>query len=167
MELKQNIMIDSNMKKLIDNNTLSVIDVVKLSVANYLSEFFSTSKIYINPVEQGCKFPALFVDFYDISKQRKLAYTSQYEIGINISYIEQKPTNTTLHNAIFVLMQNLTDIEDYPIYNLKSDITDDIVNVTGIIKINEQNIVDAEIIMHTPQVIKNEPLINKIERVIK
>jgi len=77
-----------------------------------------------------------------------LGESAKYEVGFTISYIPSNPLNDTeLHNVIFKVQQHITDITDYQIYNINSDITDQIANITGTITVLEANIQTDPIII--------------------
>lgn len=140
MILKENIKIDKLMGELINSNTLSVVDRIKLTLANAVAELYPTYSVYINEDKQGTNTPCLFVDLYKVNKRRMLGETSHYEVGFTIRYCPSDSlSDTELHNAIFKVQQHITDII-YPVKLVNSDIADRIANIKGTITVLEASI---------------------------
>lgn len=148
MIIRENVIIDMQMDDKLTADTLSPMDKLKLTLANFAAELFPTVEVYIDPQQQDVKPPCIFVDFYEIHKQRRLQSTAQYEVGFTISYLAKSKRSTTeLDNAMFLLEQHVTDIGDYGIQSVSGSITDGTAVLTGIVKINEVTQPDDPFIM--------------------
>lgn len=148
MILQPNITLDEQVCELIKQNTLSIVDRIKLTLANFVAELYPSNEVYINANQQGANPPCFFVDLFEVSKRKMLGESAKYEVGFTISYIPSNPlSDTELHNVIFKMQQHITDITDYQIYNVNSDITDQIANITGTITVLEANIKEDPIII--------------------
>lgn len=156
MELLLNITIDPDMGTKISSNNLTISDRVKLTLANFVAGLFAKAEVFINPQKQGVKAQSFFISFYEVNKSRKLAYTAKYEYGFTISYFPKNSlSNTELHDVEFAILQNITDLQTYKIHSVNSDITDGILNITGVITVNEKNISTDPIIMKAKENIKH------------
>lgn len=154
MIIRENVIIDKLMENRIIADRLSPMDKLKLTLANFAAELFPTAEVYIDPQQQDVKPPCIFIDFYEMHKQRRLQSTAQYEIGFTISYLAKSKRSTTeLDNAMFLLEQHVTDIGNYGIQSAIGSITDGIATITGLVKINEVNLPDDPFIMQADKII--------------
>lgn len=154
MVLQQNVIIDKLMGNRILSDRLSPMDKLKLTLANFTAELFPTVEVYIDPQQQDVKPPCIFVDFFEIRKQRRLQSTAQYEIGFTISYLAKSKRSTTeLDNAMFLLEQHVTDIGNYGIQSVSGSITDGTAAITGLVMVNEITLPDDPFIMQADKTI--------------
>lgn len=138
--------------------TLTIADHLLLSLANFTAALFPNMMTYIGAQQQAVQAPAVFVDYYDIKNSQRLANTSEYSFGIEITYV---PTNRTsayeMQNAIFTILQGLTKLESdigvFSCYDKDSDITDDLAHVTGIVSVYELTPDTTDIIQTANQII--------------
>lgn len=127
-------------------------------MANFTAALFPTMITYIGAQQQAVDPPAVFVDYYDIKNSQKLADTSEYTFGIEITYVPPDRTGTyEMQNAIFTILQGLTKLESdigvFSCYDKDSDITDDLAHVTGTVSVREINPDTADIIQTADQII--------------
>ncbi len=153
MVLAHNITIDRYMKDKIDADSLQIPDHLLLALASYTAALYPLATTYVGAQQQGVDLPAVFVDYYSINHQQRLADTSEYEFGIEITYIPTKPRSSAeLANAVFTIQQSLhllpSKIGEFTCYSKSSDITDGIAHVTGIVRISEADIPTDPIIIN-------------------
>ncbi len=142
MELLSNIVIDQYTQGKIDTEMLSLSDHVLLALANFCAGLYPFATVYVGAQQQKVERPALFVDFYSITNQQRLAATSDYAFGFVVTYVPaNKLSAQELSGAIFTLQQSLTkipsDIGELVCYSKSGDVTDQLANVTGVINVGE------------------------------
>ena len=151
MVLLENIIIDQYTQNKIDLNKLNIADHLLLTLANFTAELFQNVTSYVGSQQQAVETPALFVNFYSIDNRQKVIDLSEYEFGIEITYVPQNELSTVeLNVAVFQIQQNLyklqSDIGEFICYNKSSDITDGLAHVTGTIKALEITLPNEDII---------------------
>lgn len=162
MDIAKNIIYDRELQNQIDANALGISGHVLLALANVAAGLFPDFKVYIGAQQQGVKPPALFVDFYSMSNQKRLADTSVYEFGFEITYIpKDEKSSAELSRAVFLLEQNLetvtSDTGNFQCYEKGSDFTDRLAHVTGIITAWEKTVPDdsdGPVIQHAEKELK-------------
>lgn len=142
MTLLENIIIDQYTQGKIDTGALSISDHVLLSLANFCATLYPAATVYIGAQQQEVETPALFVDFYSMTNQQKLADTSNYAFGFVITYVpSDKLSAAELNGAIFTIQQALykipSELGELVCYSKNGDITDGLANVTGSITVRE------------------------------
>lgn len=155
MALPENCIIDQYLQDKIDADMRTIADHVLLSLCNFCAVLFPTATVYIG-AQQHAELPALFVDFYSIANQRRLAVTSNYEFGFTITYVPtDRLSSAELNGAIITIEQNLhripSDIGELICYSKKGDITDGLANVTGMIIVGERDEPTDPMIEHAEQ----------------
>ena len=155
MTLLENCIFDQFLQDKIDADMLTTADHVLLSLMNFCATLFPATTVYIG-AQQHAELPALFVDFYSITNQRRLAATSNYAFGFTITYVPtDKLSAAELNGAIFTIEQNLhqiqSDIGELLCYSKSGDITDGLANVTGIINVGERDEPTDPMIEHAEQ----------------
>lgn len=151
MELLENIIIPQSLADSIEAGTLTISDYLLLAAAQFTAALFPTATTYIGSQQQAVESPALFVDYYSLTNQKRLAFTSEYEFGLEITYVPaDRLDRRELQSAIFVIQQNLerlkSDIGYFRCFSKDSDITDGLAHVTGIVSVSEIDPDTADII---------------------
>lgn len=158
MELLENIIIPQSLQDAIDTGTLSISDHLLLAAAQFTAGLFPAAETYIGSQQQTVDTPALFVDYYSLTNQKRLAPTSEYEFGLEITYVPADQLDRReLQNAIFLIQQNLdrlkSEIGLFRCFSKDSDITDGLAHVTGAVSVWETDVPTDPIIEHTNQII--------------
>lgn len=157
MQLAENLIIDVQLQSRIDSEKLTVSDRLLLALAGYSAERFPEATIYIGAQRQGVTTPAVFVDYYSIGNQQRLARDTAYEFGFVITYVPVDQLSVSeLSHAILNIQQDLHRLpwgsgQEFCCYSKSADITDGLANVTGTVMERE-----AEA--------PTEPLINKAQK---
>lgn len=151
MVLLENIIIDQYAQDKIDLNKLNIADHLLLTLANFTAELFPNATTYVGSQQQAVEAPALFVDFYSINHNQKVIDLTEYEFGIEITYVpKDELSKFEMNSAILTIQQNLyklqSDIGEFVCYNKSSDITDGSAHVTGTIKALEITLPNEDII---------------------
>lgn len=162
MDIAKNVIYDREMQNQIDSDSLGMAGDVLIALANFTAGLFPDFTVYIGAQQQGVKPPALFVDLYSTSNQRRLVNTSFYEFGFEITYIpKDEKSSAELSRAVFLLEQNLetvtSDIGSFQCYEKNSDFTDRLAHVTGIITAWERadpDDSDVPVIQHAEKELK-------------
>lgn len=156
MELLENITIPQSLADSINAGTLTISDHLLLAAAQFTAALFPTAEIYIGSQQQAVEAPSLFVDYYSLTNQKRLAPTSEYEFGLEITYVPADSLDRReLQNAIFLVQQNLdrleSDVGTFRCFSKDSDITDGLAHVTGIVSVWETEAPDGPIIERADQ----------------
>lgn len=156
MELLENITIPQSLADSIDAGTLTISDHLLLAAAQFAAALFPAAETYIGSQQQAVEAPALFVDYYSLTNQKRLAPTSEYEFGLEITYVPADSLDRReLQNAIFLIQQNLdrleSDIGAFRCFSKDSDITDGLAHVTGTVSVWETDVPTDPIIEFADQ----------------
>ena len=156
MELLENITIPQSLADSIDAGTLTISDHLLLAAAQFTAALFPTAETYIGSQRQAVHAPALFVDYYSMPNQKRLVPTSEYEFGLEITYVPiDSLDRRELQNAIFTIQQNLdrleSDIGAFRCFSKDSDITDGLAHVTGAVSVWETDVPEDPIIVQADQ----------------
>lgn len=156
MELLENITISQLLQDSIDAGTLTISDHLLLAAAQFTATLFPAAETYIGSQQQAVEAPALFVDYYSLTNQKQLTPTSEYEFGLEITYVPADSLDRReIQNAIFLIQQNLdwleSDIGTFRCFSKDSDVTDGLAHVTSIVSVWETEAPDNPIIEHADQ----------------
>lgn len=159
MVLADNIIIPRSLQNSIDRGTLTISDHLLLALAGFAAGLFPDAEIYIGAQQQEVNLPAVFVDYYSLTNQKRLTDMSEYRFGLDITYVPTDRLNRhELQDAIFRIQQNLDSLQSpigpFVCYSKDSDTTDDLAHVTGIVSVWEQTASNGEIIQQADQTIK-------------
>lgn len=151
MDLLENIIIPRSLADSIEAGTLTISDHLLLAAAQFTAALFPAAETYIGSQQQDVGTPALFVDYYSLTNQKRLAPTSEYEFGLDITYVPADQLDRReLQNAIFLVQQNLdrldSDSGTFRCFSKDSDITDGLAHVTGVVSVWETAVPDDPII---------------------
>ena len=91
-----------------------------------------------------------------MTNQKRLVPTSEYEFGLEITYVPiESLDRRELQNAIFTIQQNLdrleSDIGAFRCFSKDSDITDGLAHVTGAVSVWETDVPEDPIIVQADQ----------------
>lgn len=156
MELLKNITIPQSLADSIEAGTLTISDHLLLAAAQFTAALFPAAETYIGSQQQAVEAPALFVEYYSLTNQKRLAPTSEYEFGLEITYVPADNLDRReLQNAIFLIEQNLDRLESdagiFRCFSKDSDITDGMAHVTGTVSVWETDVPADPIIERADQ----------------
>lgn len=151
MELLENVTIPQSLADSIEAGTLTISDHLLLAAAQFTAALFPAAETYIGSQQQAVETPALFVDYYSLTGQKRLASTAEYEFGLEITYVPvDKLDRRELQNSVFLIEQGLdrlgSDIGTFRCFSKDSDITDGLAHVTGVVSAWEVDAPDDPII---------------------
>lgn len=159
MVLADNIIIPWSLQNSIDQDTLTISDQLLLAAAGFAAQLFPTAEVYIGAQQQEVNLPAVFVDYYSLTNQKRLTDMSEYRFGLDVTYVPENRLNRhELQDAVFRIQQSLDSLKSpigpFACYSKDSDTTDDLAHVTGIVSVWEQASPNGEIIQQADQTIK-------------
>lgn len=158
MQLNANIQIDQYLADKIEANDLNCVDCFKLAAAEHLAGLFPALPVYLVPQQQTSPItqlpPALFVQVFDLHREKRLGTRTEWSIAVNVAYISiEKNSESEQQDAAVRIMDAIEHIPplegmEYPytIYSSDSKTVDGIVNITGTLTVWERRTDDAPII---------------------
>lgn len=158
MKVRENVRFDAHFANKIDANTLNCVDCFKLAAAQHLAGMFPEVTTAMVPQQQSKPVmeapPALFVQVYNIHREKRFNDEMEWEIAVNIAYMTHDRNAES--EQIDVSMQIMDAIESIPplegmeypytIYVADSKTVDGIVNITGVVSVWERRTEDAPLI---------------------
>lgn len=161
LEIAANVDMSPEMLERVRSGTMTAAEEGKLAIANYMAELFPEAVIYLESEPQSVELPAIFVSYFELTKQRKMIYTARYELGFEISYLPADAlSKSERDHALWIMLQNITDVPGYAVQQAQSSMSEDgSVQITGVLVVWEKNNETGPIIEVASKEIENKPLI--------
>lgn len=146
--------------------TLTLADNVLTSVATFTANLFPAIKSDVGNRKSGVNPPEIGVNLYQQANSKRLADTSEYTFGVEITYIPADSTNRAeISHAIFQILQGLdviqSDVGTFRCTDKNSDMTDGLGHVTANVSVWEHEVpTDTE----APIITEANQIINKTEQ---
>ena len=130
----ENIIIDQYLQDKIDSKALTVSDHLLLALADFTATLFPAFTTYVGAQQQGVEPAAVWIDYYNVSSQKRLDGAKCFDFGVEITYWPKNPLSSAeLTNAIYMIEENLnvlhSDIGQFLCYSTSADITDGIAHI--------------------------------------
>lgn len=128
---------------------------INKAIAKKLLGLYPNITIYDEKVPQNFKTPSFFISTYDQDYNKRLNNKYKSTINYDISYFPNDVyKNNEMYEVRTTLLREIRDLDEFRAFNIKSNITDDVLHIMFDVNYSEMKISD-EIKMQNIKVNEN------------